>query len=451
MFALCGMAACPAPSDDALSTDRSSKESESVAPGTCWQSGREPWYAVVAYFILDLYFALFNRAWPLSIASYALFAIPLELAFYCHARRFQHVRSNAPNCMFMGGEDSCEARRCWERVLSEDSPAAIEKGLQSWFIGKGELGTDDVATIMSVFIYNCRLESLPGPQREIVNSMVKMVEVVLGRRLPAGRNPSLRCLATYVFDGLAPCNKPLLYYLYMQTLEGIIWWVYRRMGLELRCTTSSPAGVQNLEYWYRPPAESFERPKRLPPPPVVILHGVGGLLPYCVFVLHVAWCTRGAVIVPLFPQCALSQMPAVALANRPPVPRELAAAVREMLAACGARKAAFIAHSFGTAVLATLLKKSPQTAVACTLVDPICFQLHTSAIVANFLLAEPPLSLKTWVHYAQKQGATRELTLQDAFRRRFWYRHPCLVTDACYSLALTCGSVPPLPYPALAL
>ena len=90
--------------------------------------------------------------------------------------------------------------------------------------------------------------------------------------------------------------------------------------------------------------------------------------------------------------------------------------VREMLSQCGASRAGFVSHSFGTAVLAAILKKAPEVAVAFTMVDPICFQLHTSAIVSNFLLAEPVFSHKTfgdnWVHYAQKMGATLELSLQ---------------------------------------
>ena len=90
--------------------------------------------------------------------------------------------------------------------------------------------------------------------------------------------------------------------------------------------------------------------------------------------------------------------------------------VREMLSQCGASRAGFVSHSFGTAVLAAILKKAPEVAVAFTMVDPICFQLHTSAIVSNFLLAEPEFSHKTfgdnWVHYAQKMGATLELSLQ---------------------------------------
>ena len=113
----------------------------------------EPWYVSVAYFLLDLFFALYNRAWPLTLLSYGLFAIPLELAFYVHSRRFGEVRSQAPNSMFMGHEGSREARRCWERVLAEDSPEAIERGLRSWFAGEGEMGHEDVAAVLSIFIY----------------------------------------------------------------------------------------------------------------------------------------------------------------------------------------------------------------------------------------------------------------------------------------------------------
>ena len=208
---------------------------------------KEPWYSTVAYSILDVFFALYNRAWPLTLALYTFFAVPLEVAFHIHTHRYRHVRSKAPNCMFMGWQDAREARRCWTQVLTEDSPEAIERGLRSWFTGKGELGWDDVASVMSIFIYNVRYAALLPADREVVATMVSMVEAVLGKRMAAGRNPNLRCLATYVFDGLDECNKPLVYYLYMQTLEGVIWWVYRRLGFELRCTHSSQPGVQNLQ------------------------------------------------------------------------------------------------------------------------------------------------------------------------------------------------------------
>ena len=92
-----------------------------------------------------------------------------------------------------------------------------------------------------------------------------------------------------------------------------------------------------------------------------------------------------------------------------------------MLSSCGARRAAFLAHSFGTAVLASIIKRSPGLVAACTLVDPICFKAHTASVAINFLLARPPLSPGTLAHYAQRKLGTEHLTLQDCFRRRFWW------------------------------
>lgn len=391
----------------------------------------------LCYTVLDAFFALYARAWPLTWLCYCLFAVPLEIAFYLHTRRFRHVRSLAPNC----AKDSREARRCWERVLAEDTPEAIERGLRSWFAGEGDLAAEDVTEVLSLLIYNAHLADLHLAQRAVVDSMRELVEAALGKRLPDGRNPQLRCLASYVVEGLDACNKPLVYYLCQQTLEGIIWWVYRRVGFELRCSAESSQGVQNLQYWYLPERTARREPSEPSPPPVVILHGVGGLLPYCVFILHFAWRTRGAIIVPLFAQCSLSAIPAVTFSRRPPMPSELAAQVRQMLRQCGASKAAFFAHSFGTAVLAALLKRAPDMALACTFVDPICFQLHTAAIVSNFLLAEPTLSAATWVHFVQKAFATLELTLQDGFRRRFWWANHCLAPSdvPCDSTVILAG------------
>ena len=353
---------------------------------------REPVCAWLVFAVLDLYFALCNRLWPLSLVCYAFFAIPLEvrrarlsnsgsfalpllhslhgrflslslslslsrprspqIAFAIHSARFRRVRSQAQNCMHLGLEGTREALYCWQRVLSEEKPETIERDLKSWYVGDGELGSEDVAVMMAIFLHGSPLDDLHPLQRELVDSTVAMTEKALGRRLPPGSNPNLRCLASYVFEGLDRPNRPLAYYLYMQTLEGIISWVYRRMGFELRHTTASPAGVQNFAYWYKPPPTPQPMGRaagRSSSPPVVILHGVGGLLPYCVFILHMAWRTRGALIVPLFPQCALSSIPAVAFQRaRPPLPAELAAAVKEMLRQCHAQKAAFFAHSFGT-------------------------------------------------------------------------------------------------------
>ena len=190
-----------------------SKSPGSSPSESCRRADRaeaEPWYVSLCYALLDGFFALYARSWPLTLSCYVFFAVPLELAFWIHTRRFRHVRSLAPNCMFTGWKDSREARRCWERVLKEDSAEAIERGLRSWFAGEGEMGADDVASVLSLLIYNSHLADLGEAKCAVIESMVQMVEAVrswpliatdCGLRLiraplTGPRSISLRCWAS---------------------------------------------------------------------------------------------------------------------------------------------------------------------------------------------------------------------------------------------------------------
>ena len=158
-----------------------SKSPGSSPSESCRRADRaeaEPWYVSLCYALLDGFFALYARSWPLTLSCYVFFAVPLELAFWIHTRRFRHVRSLAPNCMFTGWKDSREARRCWERVLKEDSAEAIERGLRSWFAGEGEMGAEDVAGVLSLLIYNSHLVDLGEAKCAVIESMVQMVEAV---------------------------------------------------------------------------------------------------------------------------------------------------------------------------------------------------------------------------------------------------------------------------------
>ena len=176
-----------------------SKSPGSSPTESCRRADRaeaEPWYVSLCYALLDVFFSLYARSWPLTLSCYVFFAVPLELAFWLHTRRFRHVRSLAPNCMFTGWKDSREARRCWERVLKEDSAEAIERGLRSWFAGEGEMGADDVASVLSLLIYNSHLADLGEAKCAVIESMVQMVEAV--RSLHADCLPHCMLIASLI-------------------------------------------------------------------------------------------------------------------------------------------------------------------------------------------------------------------------------------------------------------
>ena len=147
----------------------------------------------------------------------------------------------------------------------------------------------------------------------------------------------------------------------------------------------------------------------------------------------------GHIFVPVFPHCSLAALPALALTKRPPLPHELVHAIREMLSrhAPTAKGAAFLAHSLGTAALASIVKRAPELALATTFVDPICFELYSRHVLYNFLYARPRFSRRTAQHYAQRKLATEEPSVQDCFRRGFWWsQHWLAPTDLCCDTAV---------------
>ena len=454
---------------------------------------------LLLYAILDLYWALYQHSWPLTLCFYLPFCIPLELAFYLQVQRFLRERSRTPNMIFGGEPDVYEAQRAWEALVQEEPPHVVDESLRGWFVGRGAPKSHDVLDLITLTTFNKPAEQLRPDQLNWARAMLEECERTIGRRFAPGRNHKLRSMAFFGLEGLEPCWKPLLFYLCTQTCQGMCHLILRYLGYERR-----EAGA--LKYWYRPALPeplgnvatrasrrvmewSGLQPAAPPPPqlpPLVILHGVGGLAPYWLLLVLASRQHRGAIILPLFPHCSLSCLPVLASAPRPPTPTELASSIREMVYACGFRQAAFLSHSFGTAALGALLKTAPDLALAATFVDPICF-CFSGTVAHNFLYAKPPAPVKppsvlrrgasapaalrrgaspsaigeadggfaavddgassddadedfddaaslasaasatsvasnvSWTHYAQRKIATEEPTIQDAFRRRFWW------------------------------
>ena len=449
---------------------------------------------LLLYALLDLYWALYQHSWPLTLCFYLPFCIPLELAFYIQVQRFLRERSRAPNMIFGGPIDSAEAQRAWENLVNNEPPHVVDEALRGWFVGRGAPKAHDVLDLIALTTYNQPADALRPDQLGWVHNMLHASERAIGRRFAPGRNHRLRSMAFFGFEGLEPCWKPLLFYLCTQTCQGACHLILRYLGFERR-----EAG--SLKYWYRPPTPEPETvaarasrhvmrwagaaapPPPPPPLPLVFLHGVGGLAPYWLLLVLAARRHKGSIVVPMFPHCSLSCLPVLASAPRPPSPEELAAAVREMVYACGFRHASFLSHSFGTAALGALVKAAPDLCAAVTFVDPICF-CFSGTVAHNFLYAKPrpPMPAPTllrrdawpssssvgsprlaptaegegdggaagsasddedefddaasvasaascasaatdasWTHYAQRKIATEEPTIQDAFRRRFWW------------------------------
>ena len=410
---------------------------------------------LIFYALLDLYWALYSRSWPLTLLFYLPFCIPLECAFYLQVRRFLRERSAAPNTMFREESDPLEAQRCWERITAEAPSNVLAQMVRGWFLGEGEPGVDDVLDVISLTTFNRPSNTLHPQQHRVARSILALVENAIGERFPRdpSRNKHLKNTAWMAIEPLERCYKPLVFYLWVQSLHGLAALLLRVLGYEQRSINNG-----RFKYWHR---KDLTRNTNPPPMPLVFLHGVGGLPVYWLLLIITSLTHRGVILIPIFPHCSLSSLPVLASAPKPPLPHELAYAIQQMLRLTTKTPAptpircAFLAHSFGTAALACILKRSPELAASTTIIDPICFWFSGS-LVRNFLyskhlkwnplarsdtLAEyeketPDMSIgdlpddrsdasgaASFTHSLQRKMATEEPTIQDAFRRRFWWTH----------------------------
>jgi hypothetical protein len=314
---------------------------------------------------------------------YLPFCIPLEVCFYLQIQRFLRERSRVRNGMFLHHVDPLVAERCWQSVCAEASPEALALNIRGWFLGSRELEPceQDVLELISLTVFNASPPDLREAQVRRARRILSLVETNVGRRFPPGHEPGLRCTAKFAIEPLEPCWKPLLFYLGLQTVHGLVALWLVALGFEQR-------EVHGLKFWHRPATPAAARAAT---PPLVFLHGVGGMPAYWLLLLIASRKHRGDFFVPIFPHCSLCSLPVLASAPRALKPDELAAAICAMLAtACGATadgstqppipRAAFLAHSLGTATLAALLKCAPHIAAAATFADLICFWFSGSLV-----------------------------------------------------------------------
>lgn len=363
--------------------------------------------------MVDSAWTLLGKAWPLNIVVYALSAPLAELVFWKHSKMYTRVQSCTTHRTFAGQKDSNEALNFWETVLSE-SPAALERLMQSWFLGEGEVLYENAQDFVAWSIYNERAPLLLGAQKQhVVRSILSRLESALGRTFHPGRSETLRCM-TYTLEGLTPCHKPLIWYLSIQSVHKMITLLLRAYGFHFY-----QAG--RLSYYYRPScgAETSSSP-------IVFLHGVLGLLPYVVL-FHTLTRQNTAIFIPIFPEFSISTPPTVQSASASMNTTELVVAIRTMVthhtAPYAVPRASFIGHSLGSGLLAAIIKAAPEIVASAAFSDPICFQLYQADVLHNFLYAEPPAFSPRWLHFFQRHLITLEPGIQSCFRRNFWWSH----------------------------
>ena len=368
----------------------------------CWAVG------CVCARCCDLGWGVASYSWPWTLLIYLLTAPFAEVFFYLHSQRYLRLSSERSHRTFVADTDSAEAERALFRLFGELSGPELQQMLRGWFLGSGEMQRENMRELFAWIVCNSRVDELKPTRVARIDALVEHVEEAIGKAFPPGRNEGLRAM-TYTLEALEPtAHKPLAFYLALQSAHKLFGAGLSCLGFRLRREGA-------LRYWHRPAITCFRRPLPPTPPPLVLMHGVGGLLPYALLIAQLTRTWRGAILIPAFPSCAMACMPRTVFADETLPPTELSAALVAMVRRHAPQRApegsdgtdgtdgsdgsdgsvpppraAFLAHSLGSAHLAALLKASPDVAAAVAFIDPICFQLMCAAPRCGRLRQDEP-------------------------------------------------------------
>jgi pimeloyl-ACP methyl ester carboxylesterase len=361
----------------------------------------------------------YDAIFPLNLLIYVLLWPILEVLFVFRVWRYRRLRSEQP-CTH-NAADTEEVVQFWYKVIEEPG---VEDIITSWFTGEGPCHRGNLLEFIAWTCYAVPLLDLEEAQRAqcetILDALVKAFAPTVVRD---GYNPDRKSLR-HTLEPLAPCWKPLFFYHAIGILNALGNAVLRVSGFKLRTEG-------DLSYWFHPGDQQSTST-----PPVILVHGVGGLCPFYVpLTLQLRRMRPGApLLAPLLPHCSLLPPPI-----EPPPPIDTTRLVAGILGALRAHappgtqpRGVFFAHSLGTAVVAQLAKAAPAVVSAVLFVDPVCFLLYRSDIVINFLYRWPRrrhvlrhvTNLHWWFALAVRYVFTLEPTIQSCFRREFWWsRH----------------------------
>lgn len=293
--------------------------------------------------------------------------------------------------------------RFWHTLLASiatEGPDAAVAMMKTWFGGTWPPRRDAIRFI-GWTIYNS--VDLDTSQREVAERIASGVESAVGRPW-AMPTTEARPVMTYTAEDIADCHRPLIWYLLLQSAHRGVDFLMRHCGFELRHVTDVGTGRHLLSYWCRHalPGASV---------PVVFLHGVMGFVPYVLTLYQLATSHKGILLLPVFPAACIAA-PLRHWHRDAALPvDDLVGALRIMISRHSADgqlpRAAWFAHSLGTAVLASVLKQAPELAVGAVFSDPICFDLASGDVLRNFLYARPALKLRNWYHLIQVRAAAR--------------------------------------------
>lgn len=309
-------------------------------------------------------------------------------------------------------------RAAMERLVDDAEMTALKRAeVSGWFLKNSGDGTErwPVARVEEIAIgnlldwvawafFHCSPDEVPearmGELQELIDKVKDWAEV----DFPEGYNHEVRAMRL-TMDPIPSEHRPLMYYIITALAVPAV------CDLHLWNNGFKRHRSGTLRY--------FRRPGTVPPEedrPLVFCHGVGiNLMPYAPFINEMISGANGRSVF-------LVSLPHISMRIQEDVPSkgEMVASISDMLASWGNASAHFVGHSFGSIVLAWMIKEAPSLVSFVTFVDPVCFLLIKPDVCYNFMYRAPQTPTQLLTHYF----VARELYIAHSLSRNFfWYQN----------------------------
>ena len=315
------------------------------------------------------------------------YSASFELAFltYCSAKVL--LRFNKPTT-----PQPMLASRQWDYVResvwsSHPTLEARRAFLMGWFYDApfDQLRREDAMSFLSWKRYGLPFEgnylSKDQIHSLIAEDLPRLCEEVNGGNPLQSRSADetpLGCMR-FNLEPLRYRHKPLVFY---GVTHGAFHLVRHTLKKEYGFDyTPAADGSKDIAYWYRAPSCPIEEAN----PPLVFVHGVGGLSFYYPLISKLTEeIEKKEDNTPII----LLDLPQVSLRINDDIPSIASSvdSVCEILdkTVGSDKKATMVGHSFGSLILSWMVQSRPDRVSNCIFLDPIVFQLHQKDILFNF-------------------------------------------------------------------
>lgn len=342
--------------------------------------------------------------WLVSFPMFSVWSF-LECLFYVYMTWARSLVS-AP---MLGNDDGAfpreEREKQFQHLAGFEFRTKIrgQTWVSGWFLGSPsyqDILQGNMLDFFSCVFFNQHYHDIVSSKaKDEIQSYVKRTKSVLGGGSP-GYNPNLKFMKP-TLDPLISEHHPLAFYFLTEGVLQMIWgFVFLKWwGFEEHW-------VGRLRYWYHPGPNKNDTSTD---PPIVFYPGVGiGLCTYC------------NTFKPLIQHrpVVLFEMPCVSLRTRRGFDyytnEEIVGAYEGVLKKHSWKGAHLVGHSFGSRIVAILVRERPKLIAETTMLDPVAFCGLDSQVCRNFLY-EPYEDGRVYI-------VNREPHLVSALMRGFrWY------------------------------